>query len=146
MCSLQAASQSKAYFSIDALFAMSISIFAFFAFSGMLSAFASYAHQSADENARSLLALRISDYIVAEAGERQSSFYFSNRLSRESLGSINPEKIRSSLGIGYLSVSLADGKEPALIFSSGEIHKEAHCARRLVEYEGSVSVLEVCAS
>jgi len=138
---------SRAYFSLDALLALSISIFAFFAAAGLLAVSAASAQQGAEENSHSLAALRLSDAVLEKASAHPGAGYFSaNEITVQGMQSIGLPSLAQSAGCSYARTIVGRGEEILFSDSFGSANGEVFCAHRLALFEGKVSFLEACFS
>ncbi|MEM4633534.1 MAG: hypothetical protein QW275_00060 [Candidatus Anstonellaceae archaeon] len=138
--------QSEGYSSFDSLFAMAISIFVFFSFASLLHSSSSLAKQTSNENSGELLALRISDYFIEQAGDPSLSHFHANHMDRLSLANLDLEELSNYLGKNYISASIIRQDEVLISTSFGSAEGEIYCASRLVEFEGEISTFKVCVS
>jgi len=150
MSSQAAGSRSRgAYFSLDALLASSIAIFAFCSAASILWACAGQAQQSSQENANALLALRLSDAVLEQAASpSSSSHYEANEIGSGGLRGLDLAGLAEKSKSRRLWVSVSRGGETLFSAFFGEKtgDGEAFCSRRLARFEGRVSSLEVCFS
>lgn len=114
----------RAFWSIDAAFALVLAVAMFALFSALMNAAAASAARGAEQASGELLSARFSSYAVSLA---------------ESGGAVDLQSVLERTGRGYASIRSGD----ALDFA-GEQGAEVYCTQRLVVRDGKITKLEVC--
>jgi len=140
----------NAFFSIDAAFALLIAIMAFISFSTLLSSAASSAKASADSSSSSLLALRLSSFIISESEEKggfgTASYRKAGEIDVERAEGIDLSEFLSQGKRDYAGFSISDSSGGIAGNSFGSPGNETYCAKRLVIVSGKIALLEACVS
>ncbi len=142
----------RAFFSLDASVALLLAALSYAIFSTLLLSASQGASSLAATNSMRLLSLRLSSFILDEAGAEAGGagagrYVRSGEISASSLQSIDLDSLRARLGLRFagLAVFSQDGAE--FSSQSGEKgEREVFCSSRLALFSGKISRLEVCVS
>ena len=142
--------QYKGFFSFDAAAAILIAVFAYASLSLLLSASAASASSSSSDASSRLLSLRVSSFILDEAGAQQGGFGLgayvkSGELDLQRLGELDLHGVLTSTSRKFASVSVFSQGGEEFSSSSGEAGANGvFCASRLALLSGKMARLEVC--
>lgn len=141
----------RAFFSLDAALAMLLAVLATVSFSAMESSAAASADSSAREISGTNLALRLSNYVVDEAGAATGGavpgeYVKPGEIDPERLSAIGLQEIVSGAGLKYAKISLPGAQESFPPISAGAEQGEIFCVKRLVTLEKKPALMEVCAA
>jgi len=127
MCKVSKDGHARAFWSIDAAFALVLSVAMFAMFSAMLYAASTMALSNADEASGVLLSARYSSYALSQI---------------ENGREINLQAVLEQTGRKYASLRIA-GMGENLTFA-GEKSGDIYCTRRIYVQDGKMMKLEAC--
>ena len=140
----------RAFFSIDAAFALLMVALAFIIFSLLASSAAAFASSSAAEVSKTNLALRLSSYIINDAAAQSGGIYPDNYVLPGELDTLKLQMALDDLvsqgKVRFAKVTVKDGSGSVQPFSAGTQADEAYCVQRLALISGELALLEVCVS
>ena len=129
MCKANEFGHARAFWSIDAAFALVLSVAMFAMFSSMLYSESLTVLKGADETSGVLLSTRFSSYALEQM---------------EKGGQVDLQAILGKTGRKYASLRM-EGAEGELSFASaGEKNGDVYCIQRLDVHEGRMVKLEAC--
>ena len=128
MCKANRA-RRHAFWSIDAAFALVLSVAMFAMFSALLHSAGMHVLRGADETSGILLSARFSSYALAQI---------------EGGKEVDLQAVLGQTGRKYASLRMADSDEELSFAFSGEKTDDIYCTRRLDVREGRMARLEAC--
>ena len=129
MCKANNAWHARAFWSIDAAFALVMSVAMFAMFSAMLYSAGKMALDGADETSGALLSARFSSYALSQM---------------DGGNEVDLQSVLEKTGRKYASLR-ADGSAGMLSFAfSGEKTRDVYCSQRLYVRDGRMARLEAC--
>jgi hypothetical protein len=141
----------QAFFSLDAMLALAIAIFAFASFSLLLSSAGALASSQSKQASSETLAIAFSSHILEKCAVRPlygspDSHSKTNELDENCLRSLNLQDELANSGRAFAGVSLSGAGGEIFLSESGVKGTGVFCARRLVLFSGKISRLEACLS
>ena len=121
--------RARAFWSVDAAFALVLSVALFAMFSAMLYSAGMSAARGADGESGALLSARFSSYALA---------------LEQSGGSVDLQSVLARTGRGYASIRMAGGGGEISFVSAGEKGSEVFCTRRIAVVGNKMERMEVC--
>ena len=144
-------SRYRAFFSFDAGLAAVLAVFSFASFSLLLSAAAYSADAVSREASSSLLALRLSSFLLDEAGAEKygwgsGAYVKAGELDLSRLQQMDLGSLLMQTGKSYVKIRVEQGGSEAFFAESGEKQAQVYCATRLGLLGGEIAKLEACVS
>jgi type II secretory pathway pseudopilin PulG len=142
----------KAFFSLDASLALLIAALSYALLSTLFLSAAQGASSSATSASMRLLSLRLSSFILDEAGAEAggdggSAYLKPGEISASSLQQAGIEPLRTKLGLRFASLSVFSQEGLEYFSQSGEKGEGGvFCTSRLALFSRKISRLEVCIS
>ena len=146
---------SKAFFSIDASFAIVIIALSFSMFLLLSGSAASFAASGAKDVSKTNMALRLSSYLLNDAAAESGGIYPDNYVMPGELdeAKLQPAILQPLLSdfvmqgkLQYAKVSLKGSAIPIPDSNAGQQTGDAYCVRRLALLSKEPALLEVCVS
>lgn len=140
---------SKAFFSLDASFAIFIAVLLFTSFAMLANSSAMLAKSYAKEISGTNAALRLSSYVLNEAaaqrgGPASDPYVKPGEIDTDRLGSIDLDAITARSGIPFASISVTGAAMEEASVSAGSRQPENFCVQRLALLDGGPALLKVC--
>ncbi len=140
----------RAYFTIDAAFALLLAVFAYSSFAHLASSAGGRASAQSHEISSSLAALRFSSFVLEQAGAGggfgAGSYVSANEIDIGKLGTLDLGGLLARTGRDYAKISVRNGAGEVFLKETGEANEEVFCAKRLAILSGEIVKLEACLS
>ena len=129
MCKANSPKHARAFWSIDAAFALVLSVAMFAMFSAMLYSAGMSASRGADEASGTLLSARFSSYALVQMGSGKE---------------VDLQSVLGQTGRKYASLRMAGSAGELSFAFAGEKAGGVYCTQRLFVREGRMVKLEAC--